>query len=482
MKNYKIFLGIGIIISTLIFLLSIFLVQNIYFNKTIPNDIEKKQVTTIKNNLVNQFKGAYKKDITKNGNIVEYDIVASKGKVEIIDGYTTDVWNYNGQVPGPALRVKLGDTVKINFTNNLPQATTIHWHGVRVPNNMDGVPGISQKPIQPGETFIYQFTPKDAGTFWYHPHVRSAEQMERGLYGTLVVEESENKYSQDKLWVIDDWRLTEDIQINESFVTGMDLMHDGRWGNSITVNTKQQELLQVRPGERIRLRLVNTSNARVYKLNIGDLPAKVIAVDGIAVRELFNPEGFELAPGNRIDLDITFSKKQKNKKYVIYDQFTRNKNILGVINVQGKEVETPIFLPKLNKKIPSWNEASNLPFDEIYRLNARRGGKNGIEWTINGKPFSDREIFTFKYNSFNKLRFVNQSSRLHPMHLHGQFFKVLARNGVPVDEPYFRDTILVKGKETIDLGLVPLDKGEWLLHCHILEHAEAGMMTSIIVK
>jgi len=118
-----------------------------------------------------------------------FELLAAPAELALVDGGKLRVWAYNGQVPGPTFRVRLGETVRVNFTNRLPQATTVHWHGVRVPNGMDGVPHVTQGPVEPGESFIYEFTPKDAGTFWFHPHVRSSEQVERGLYGVLVVED-----------------------------------------------------------------------------------------------------------------------------------------------------------------------------------------------------------------------------------------------------------------------------------------------------
>ncbi len=128
--------------------------------------------------FVNEFKDAYAKKAKPNGKIVSFNMIAKEGELEIFNGYKTKVWNYNGKVPGPELRINLGDTLKINFTNELTQDTTIHFHGVRVPNAMDGVPGVTQEPVKPGESFTYEFTPKDAGTFWFHPHVRSSEQIE----------------------------------------------------------------------------------------------------------------------------------------------------------------------------------------------------------------------------------------------------------------------------------------------------------------
>jgi len=436
----------------------------------------------LKLQLEKEFRGAYPKKIAPNGNLVELEMTAEEGEIEIFEGKKTKVWNYNKTVPGPEIRMKLGDTLKINFTNNLPQETTIHFHGVRVPNAMDGVPGVTQPPIEPGGRFVYEFTPKDAGTFWFHPHVRSAEQVERGLFGVLIVEEPESKYSRDEVWVIDDWRLISDAQIDPNFGTPMDLMHDGRWGNVITTNASLSEKLEVRPGTRLRLRFVNASNARVYKLDFGTLNAIAIAVDGMNVKKVFNAQNFELAPGNRLDVDVKIPRNSVEKSFPIRDIFTRRTNKLGEIVVAGEPIETPDFEPILNSKIPDWNEAKNYPIDKKYKLNARRNARGEIEWTINGKAFPEYDPFTLKFDEFNKLSFVNESSRLHPMHLHGQFFKVISRNGNPATENFFRDTVLVKPKETVEIATVPLDRGKWLNHCHILEHADAGMITITTVE
>jgi FtsP/CotA-like multicopper oxidase with cupredoxin domain len=441
------------------------------------------KISELKNELKDEFNDAFLENIEPNGNVVELDIIAEDTELSLFDKSPIKVFAYNKQIPGPTIRIKKGDTLKINFKNELPQETTIHFHGVRVPNAMDGVPGVTQDPIKPGESFLYEFTPKDAGTFWFHPHVRTAEQVEKGLYGILIVEDENSKsYNRDMLWVLDDWRLTDEGEIDERFVTRGDLMHDGRWGNTITVNGKDNEEVTLRPGERILLRFVNTSNGRVYGLNFGSLDAKIVAVDGMTSKEPISANGFELAPGNRIDVDITIPIEGYREKYTIRDQFTRYTNTLGSIEIDGEPVEAAAFDYPTNKKIPEWEKATELNPDKIYRLNARQGGKYGLEWTINGKAYPNYDPFELEYGVFNKIRFVNDSARLHPMHLHGQFFKVIAKNGIPVTEPYFRDTVLIKGKETVDIALVPLDKGSWANHCHILEHAEAGMMTIVEVN
>ncbi len=442
----------------------------------LPNLTEAK----IRQELLKEFEGAYTDKASPNGQVVKFSMDAAESEVEIVPGVKTVVWAYNGQVPGPEIRLKLGETLRLNFKNNLPESTTIHFHGVRVPNAMDGVPGVTQDPIPPGGSFVYEFTPKDAGTFWFHPHVRSAEQVERGLYGILVVEDpADPKYDLDQVMVLDDWRLTKDSQVDSRFMTRMDLMHDGRWGNVIAVNGKLDYKLKIKPGSRLRLRLINTSNGRIYQLYFGRLKAQAVAVDGMKVKETFDPNSYQLAPGNRLDVEILLPKVEDT--YVISDVFTRKINNLITIETRGEPTKPDTTEVPLASKVPKWSDALNLPSDKVYYLNARRGGKYGIEWTINDKAYPDYDPVTLKLNSFNKIKFVNQSGRFHPMHLHGQFFKVLTRNGQPAAEPYWRDTVILGPKEEVELGIVPLDEGKWVNHCHILEHAEAGMMTVVKV-
>lgn len=410
------------------------------------------------------------------------DLRAAPAQVSQVDGRTLDVWAYNGQVPGPVLRVRLGDELTVKLTNDLPQPTTIHWHGVRVPNGMDGVPGLTQDPIPPGGSFTYTFVPKDAGTFWFHPHVRGAEQVERGLYGVLIVDDVEPlPWSHDEVWVLDDWRLGADGQLDTRFVTRHDLAHDGRWGQVVTVNGEADGKHAVRPGERLRLRLVNPSNGRVYRPDFGELEVTVIAVDGMYTARPLPLSGFELAPGNRLDLDVRIPSDAAGRAFVVTDRFTRRPFTLATFEVAGEPVSTPTFDAPRNARIPSWAGAVDRPVDETFILNAQRGGEHGIQWTLNGKPWGEHTTTPLPAGRWARVRFQNESGRLHPMHIHGQFFKVIARDGKPVDEPFFRDTVLVGGRETVDVGMVPLDVGKWMMHCHILEHAESGMMSEIDV-
>jgi FtsP/CotA-like multicopper oxidase with cupredoxin domain len=469
-----------ILLSVLLFG-SVILIQG---KKDKTKTLDIIDTNNIKKEALELFDNAYSQTVQETGNEVAYELTAQENEIELFDGTKTKVWTYNGTVPGPQIVAMVGDLVKVTFNNNLPVETTIHWHGVRVPNAMDGVPGVTQKPINPGETFIYEFIPKDSGTFWFHPHVRGAEQVERGLYGTLIVtDENEPNYDSDTTLVVDDWRLTPEGQINPNFVTPHDLMHDGRWGSYITVNSDSQKIIDFQPGSINKLRFVNTSNARVYKLNFGNLEAKGVAVDGMKAYIQFDPNGFELSPGNRIDVVVKVKDTDIGKSYTVADTFTRDTNVLAKINVIGEVINSDTKEESL-PTVPNWLDTVSLLPDSEYILDVRRSMGRGmsIEWTINDKAYPDFEPITLKHNEFNKVRFTNLSSRIHPMHLHGQFFKVIARNGVAVSEPYFRDTVLVHAKETVDIGLVPLDKGSWANHCHILEHAEAGMMTVVTVE
>jgi FtsP/CotA-like multicopper oxidase with cupredoxin domain len=418
----------------------------------------------------------------------EFELVAAPASVPLIDGRTMEVWAYNGSVPGPTLRVRLGETLRVRFTNRLPQPTTVHWHGVRVPNAMDGVPGVTQPPVEPGETFVYEFAPKDAGTFWFHPHVRSSEQVERGLFGVLIVEEpAPPPFSREEVWVVDDLLLGPDGRIASAFNTPRDLAHDGRWGNVILVNGERRPTLRVRPGERIRLRIVNVANGRVFSPDFGELAPRIVAVDGLSTGRPVEPGAVEIAPGNRVDLDLVVPRAMAGRRVLVQDRFTRRPLPLADVVVEGEPVETPSFAPAARADLAAWSFSAGGPPRAEFRLNARRGGTFGIEWTINGEAMDHaHHATTHRYalplNEPSRLRFVNESFRLHPMHLHGMFFRVIARDGVPTDEPFTRDTVLVRPKETVDVGVIPAEPGVWMAHCHVLEHAEAGMMTLVEVR
>jgi len=434
--------------------------------------------------LEREFKGAYRENPEPVGQVRRFELTAAPAEWGVVPPYRTAVWAYNGTVPGPVLRVKLGETVKVKLTNKLTQATTMHWHGIRVPNAMDGVPGVTQAPIEPGASFTYQFTTKDPGTFWFHPHLNAPEQIERGLYGALIVADpKEPRYSQDLVWVLDDWLFENGASIHDQFVTGHDLAHDGRWGNVASVNGRYLPSIPVKAGERLRVRLINAANGRVFSPAFEGVTPKVIAVDGMLAGAPFPLTEFNLAPGNRLDLDLVIPKDAAGKQLVVSNRFGRAPQTLAFLDVAAHTVvKTPTFEPPKAAHFPAWTGALAAPVAHEFILDAERGGPYGIRWTIDGKTGHENIAAILPYGKFSRLRFTNQSGRLHPMHLHGQFFKLLATDDEPAQENFWRDTLLIGPQQSVDVGLVPLDKGLWANHCHILEHAEAGMMSTLKVE
>ena len=395
----------------------------------------------------------------------------------------TPVWAYNGSIPGPTIRGQEGQIIEVELINNLDEPSSIHWHGLIVDNAMDGVPGVTQDPVKPGESFNYRLKLQNAGTYWYHPHLNGSEQLGRGLKGALIVESDEKlPWSQDIVWLIDDWYLEKTGSIYPRFNTGHDLMHDGRWGNVVTINGNFQPAFSVSPGERIRIRLINGANARVLMPVFNGIDAKVIAVDGKPVSQIFRYEGFDLAPGNRIDLDIVIPTEAHGQTYIVEDGFTRNRFPLASIKVEEvPSVQTPVFDPPTAEDfLPAEVFASVAPF-KTWELDAIRGGKYGIGWAMNRLLWPNSDNADIRLGQPQKIVFKNNSSRLHPMHIHGTFFRVLERNGKPDIEPFTRDTVLVGARESVVIGLVPTEPGIWMSHCHIQSHAEAGMMTTVNV-
>ncbi|MCL4764492.1 MAG: multicopper oxidase domain-containing protein, partial [Burkholderiales bacterium] len=217
----------------------------------------------------------------------------------------TDVWAYEGSVPGPLLRVPQGGTLRVRVVNDLAAPTSVHWHGVRLPNAMDGVPHVTQPPIAPhGGTFDYAFACPDAGTFWYHPHAASHGQVALGLHGALLVDEpAPPAVDRDVLWVLDDWRLRRDGSVSPDFGSAFDATHAGRIGNTVTINGRLPGRFEVAPGERLRLRLLNVANARIFALRFEGHAPSLIATDGMPC-EPHAPDGglVVLGPGMRADV------------------------------------------------------------------------------------------------------------------------------------------------------------------------------------
>lgn len=420
----------------------------------------------------------------------------------------TPVWCYNGRVPGPELRVRQGDRLRVIVENGLDAETTVHWHGLRVPNAMDGVPHLTQPPIGPGARFVYTFDAVDAGTFWYHPHARSLEQVERGLYGALIVEEPEPiRVDRDVTWVLDDWRLTRTAEIGEDFGNLHDMSHGGRIGNTVTINGRIPETFPVRRGERIRLRLVNAANARIFGLDFTGHAPIVIALDGQPVTP-HAPEGglVVLGPAMRADLVLDMTGAPGHRVSVL-DRFYAG-NAYRLVDLayadaplRDRVPDWPVALPA--NPVPEPDLATAVRHEVVF-TGGMMGGmvmqemagldgavvptidmmRAGRMWLLNGVAAEGHvmaPMLTLERGRSCVLAMTNATAWHHPMHLHGHAFRVIARNGRPTRHREWQDTVLVAPRERVEIAFVADNPGDWMFHCHVLEHQAGGMMGIIRV-
>lgn len=404
---------------------------------------------------------------------------------------------YNGRIPGPELRFRQGDTARIRFTNGLDAPTTVHWHGLRVPNAMDGVPHISHPPIQPGAGFDYEFALPDAGTFWYHPHADSARQLGRGLAGAFVVEEAEPPpVDRDLLWLLSDRRTGETGALKDDFGDPMDATHAGRLGALTTINGQVRESVAVRSGERLRLRLVNAANARIYALGFPGLAPLVIALDGQPVSP-HAPEGGRLllAPGQRADLILDIG-GGPDARFPVTDSFPDRPAVplTELVCAAGQPLRAappvgPVSLPA--NPLPSLDLASAVRQEVV--LEGGMHGERAVDpmeqpggpfWWLNGVAAMSHDVeplLLARRGQTVVFSFVNRSEWWHPMHLHGFPFRVLSRGGLPVERVEWRDTELLPPHGRAEVAFVAAEAGAWMLHCHVLEHQETGMMAVLRV-
>lgn len=439
----------------------------------------------------------------------EFNLVAAPARVALVGEQhpATEVWSYDHKVPGPELRVRQGDRLRVVVDNRLPQDTTVHWHGIRLPNAMDGVPHLTQQPIAPGERFTYEFECPDAGTFWYHPHQRSSEQVARGLSGALIVEEREPiDVDRDVTWVLSDWRLLKDASISGDFGNMHDVSHGGRIGNVVTVNGAVRESMEVRAGERMRLRLINAANARIFSLEFEGHAPLVIAIDGqpVAPHEPANGR-VVIGPAMRVDLLIDFN-GEPGQQFRVVDRFYNNLNY-RLINVTYasapalRERRSVVSVPLLPNPLREPDLASaerrrivvgggmmgqmSSAIMDGKKTDIRTLFQNGLAWTIDGvaaRGHQHTPLMTLRLNSSYVIDLVNDTAWHHPMHLHGHSFRVIARNGEKTRHREWQDTVLLSPRERVQIALVADNPGDWMFHCHILEHQEGGMMGMIRVE
>jgi FtsP/CotA-like multicopper oxidase with cupredoxin domain len=430
----------------------------------------------------------------------EIRLVAGSARVPLLGpgGPDTDAWAYGGSVPGPLLRFRQGETVRIAVENNLAEETTVHWHGVRVPNAMDGVPFLTQKPIAPGETFDYAFTIPDAGTYWYHPHQRSLEQVGHGLYGAFIVDEAAPvAVDRDLVWVLGDWRLGRDASISDDFGNHMDVMMGGHIGTTVTINGSLPSSLAVRAGERLRLRLINAAPARIFALEFGGHRPRIVALDGQPV-EPHEPDGGRvvLGPAMRVDVALDMTGRP-GERYPVNDDFYAKFAYRLVELAYADEPPLRDHPLEAAPRLPP-NPLPEPDLSAAERHEIRLGGgmmmgggmmgggmMGGAMWTINGVAATEHvhePLLFLKRGRSYLFAIRNETEFHHPIHLHGHAFRVVSRNRQPTRYGEWQDTVLVPPRESAEIAFVADNPGDWMIHCHILDHQAAGMMATVRIS
>lgn len=423
--------------------------------------------------------------------VVEIDITARIAEVEVGSGQKVRAWTYDGGLPGPLIRGKVGDRLIVHFKNELPQPTTIHWHGVKVPIEMDGVPDISQPDVPTGGTFTYDFVLRDAGLYWYHPHVMSAAQVGFGLYGALLVEDpSENVGVNDQLTlVLSDIGFDRSGELEPAESGGPAGMVFGREGATVLVNGHTTPTLKARAGAPQRWRVVNAAKSRFFWLDLDGQPFTVIGSDGGLQEYAVSSPSVLVTPGERVDLIVTPTGDpggQLQLRSLLYNRgygSVEYRNVETLMNIQFTD-EPPLpppTLPKTSRTIVPPDATGATPVEMKLTL-SEMNGKGESEFRINGQPYWNAKPFHADLGETQIWSVVNDTDWDHPWHLHGFSFIVLDKNGEPARPLRWKDTVNVPMRETVKL-LVRFDErpGAWMIHCHILDHAEGGMMTAIEV-
>ncbi|MBL8580887.1 MAG: multicopper oxidase family protein [Rhizobiaceae bacterium] len=403
-------------------------------------------------------------------------------------GPTRDVLTYGDADMPPVLRMTKGETFAARLINGIDEPTTIHWHGVRVPNKMDGVPFLVQPYIYTGDHFDYVFAPPDAGTFWYHPHCNTLVQMGHGLTGVIVVENpGDPQFDAEVVLNLRDWRLGGDGQFIEQY-RPRDAAKSGTFGTVRTTNWLQQPQYDAPSGGLVRLRAAITDVTRIYSFRVQGADASVIAIDGNPVPQQFGLDLLQLGPGQRLDLAIRMP-DQEEAVVSLEDIRGTKAAVLATLRSVGPSLRrdmrdlaplepNPVGQVDVGSaqhvRLALSATAENVSADSIC------GSLGYSFWAINKMPWSGdtpdptAPLAELKLGKSYIIDMENLTPRIHPIHLHGMSFTVLSSSKRQV-KPQISDTYLIQADEKVQLGFVADNLGDWLLHCHIIEHQKTGM-------
>lgn len=394
----------------------------------------------------------------------KFTLTAEKATVRLASGRTIDALTFDGISPGPELRVRQGDLVEVTLRNeDVSRGVTIHWHGVDVPNAEDGVAGVTQDAVLPGERHVYRFRANQVGTFWYHTHQVSAKEVRRGLFGVLVIEPEETTFEGLDLALV--------VHTFEGFRT---------------LNASDQlQRRAVAAGTQVRLRLVNSDNVP-HRITLGGTPFRVIAIDGTDLNEPSAIENVTIEVGGGARTDLAFTMPETAVRLSLVDS-----DAGLALSTDGKAtprtaVPGPDFDPRTYGRRGTAAFDASSKFDRRFKLSIGRkpgffNGRPGLQWSINGGIFPDVPVFLVEEGDLVAMTIENDTKAVHPMHLHGHHLLVLSRDGEPVSgSPWWIDTLNVKPGESYEVAFRADNPGLWMDHCHNLRHAADGLTMHLV--
>lgn len=411
----------------------------------------------------------------------------------ILNDVTEDMVSLSPEAPPPVIRLRQRHPFAADVTNSLLDYTAMHWHGIRLPNDMDGVPYLTQIPLGQGDSYRYAFTPEDAGTYWYHPHCMTMDQMARGLTGILIVEEEEDPgFDADLAVNLRDFRLGDDAQFIELY-TAKGAARAGTLGTVMTANWQTELSIDQPSGSLVRLRLAATDTTRIYKLFLKDALGRIIAMDGHPLNVPMPWPSAEkpllLSPGQRVDLALKMPTAE-GQRIDVMAQASGGALALVKLRAIGADQRrsldelaelppNPLSEPDLDQAktgefVFGWSPEGDAP------NNGFCGSLGSNFWSINRRPWPGDAVEDvgplgrMKLGDSYILRLRNESPNDHPVHLHGMTFKPIRSNKREV-LPNWSDTALLLRDETIDIALVADNPGDWAFHCHVIEHQKTGL-------
>lgn len=424
-------------------------------------------------------------------------LTAQPARFALQPGVVTEgLRSYAADGPPPVLRLKQGEPFVADLDNRLDEATTVHWHGLRVPNAADGVPYVTQPLVDPGERFRYAFSPPDAGTFWYHPHCNTLDQMGHGLTGVLVVEEPEDPgFDQEVVLNLRDFRLGDDGQFTQQWVPRQ-AARAGTFGTVLTANWLQAPVYDAPAGGLVRLRLAATDVTRIYKLRATGAEAQVIALDGHPVPAPFAlPDDFLLAPGQRLDLAVRMPAGEGEE--AVLETLAGNRLApLARLRAVGRARARSLaeLAPLSTNPLPAPDLAAAETVEFAFSATADTSAVESLcgtlgytFWAINRRawpgdtPDPGAPLAVLRLGRSYVFSLANRTPHAHPIHLHGMAFRLLASNKRTL-LPLVTDTALLLPDERIDVALVADNPGDWVFHCHVIEHQKTGMTGFIRVE